>query len=89
MLVLPPQQSILENSCVILISLIYHTPIVIRGQHVDRHHHHVPGALLVQFLLSRPHVEMISQLLEEFDFCTHPYSNASVDQAGTLNPSSK
>ena len=27
--------------------------------------------------------------LEEFDFCTRPYSNASVDRAGTLNPSSK
>jgi hypothetical protein len=29
------------------------------------------------------------RLLEEFDFCTRPYSNASVDRAGTPNPSSK
>ena len=28
-------------------------------------------------------------LLEEFNFCTHPYSNTSVDRAGTPNPSSK
>ncbi len=28
-------------------------------------------------------------VLEEFDFCTRPYSNASVDRAGTPNPSSK
>jgi hypothetical protein len=30
-----------------------------------------------------------SHLLEEFNFRTRPYSNASVDGAGTPNPSSK
>ncbi len=30
-----------------------------------------------------------ANVLEEFVFHTHPYSNASVDRAGTLNPSSK
>ena len=28
-------------------------------------------------------------VLKEFDFRTHPYSNASVNRAGMLNPSSK
>jgi hypothetical protein len=28
-------------------------------------------------------------VLEEFAFCTRSYSNASVDRAGTPNPSSK
>ena len=30
-----------------------------------------------------------ANVLEEFDFCTRPYSNASVDRAGTPNPTSK
>jgi len=35
-------------------------------------------------------VETMSvQVLEEFNFCNHPYSNASVDRAGTPNLSSK
>jgi len=37
-----------------------------------------------------PSLLVIARLvLEEFDFCTCPYSNTSVNRAGTPNPSSK
>ena len=49
------------------------------------------GSLGSSFL-ARPSGQALhsfANVLEEFDFCTRPYSNASVDRAGTLNPSSK